>query len=375
MKNRLSIIALLGMLCFSLAPLTGCSSDDDNASVGNEGLSIKMISPATIEAGEEVVITGTGLDDVTSIVFPGNIEAKTFSKVGLFQLSVIAPSGFTAGNIILKNKDGKEVTSTVGIQVANPTVTNSFPAELKWNEILTIKGVDLSTVETVVFPGNIEVKAVNFFRKSAEELKIVVPNTVKDNGEVTLKTVGGKTLTTSGSITFIQENGEGPFGSGGDESSTDPITEATVMISNFNGGDNSQSTWGGVFAFGTPDVELDGTPCMIGTSVSGWTWSWAANWGTLPSLDNPNNYVFKMDIYITNPVPGVTGGMCFRGWDNSISLGELFAKSTEGKWITMSFPLNADNAINGTGDWGLYFDGSGDLTGIYIDNFRFDPKE
>jgi hypothetical protein len=159
---------------------------------------------------------------------------------------------------------------------------------------------------------------------------------------------------------------------------TDPILPTTIMLTDFNGEGNSQSTWGSPFRFGIPDIPLDGTPCMIGNSnVSGWTWSWAANWGTLPALDDPNKYVFKMDICITKAVPsGISAGMCFRGWDNAIDLGNIFATSTDGNWITLTFNLNPGNPINGTGDFGFYLNCSEtvDLSGVYIDNFRFDLK-
>jgi hypothetical protein len=68
--------------------------------------------------------------------------------------------------------------------------------------------------------------------------------------------------------------------------------------------------------------------------------------------------------------------MTLKGWDTSVSLGQPFSTSTNGNWITMKFDvLTSGMVIDGTGDWGIWINGSNyDLSGIMIDNLRFDPK-
>jgi hypothetical protein len=117
---------------------------------------------------------------------------------------------------------------------------------------------------------------------------------------------------------------------------------------------------------------------MLGKTGSGWQWTWAQNWDNncRPPLAHPENYVLKFDICIITPAAGVDAGMTLKGWTTAVSLGKPFSTSTNGNWITMTFDvLTAGMSIDGTGDWGIWINGSNyDLTGIMIDNLRFDPK-
>lgn len=323
---------------------------------------ITALTPTTLMAGTDLTITGTDLDLVKQVKFPSSAKIIDVTPASATSFVVTVPTDATSGNITLITINGTEVVSpmTLTVTAADIPVITSMPSVIKPGQLLVIQGTKLNLVESVIFENGI--KAVNFGTRSETTLEVYVPeDALKGANEIQFVTFSGKIVKATVNIM-----------------GTDPILPTTVMLTNFNGGGNSQSTWGTPFSFGIPSIPLDGTACMIGNSnVSGWTWSWAANWGTLPALSDPDLYVFKMDICITKPVPsGVSAGMCFRGWDNSITLGNIFATSTDGNWITLKFDLNPGNPINGTGDFGFYLSCSEtiDLSGVYIDNFRFDLK-
>lgn len=333
------------------------------------GGNITLLAPEIIETtpsigkpGSEITITGVNLDLVSQVIFTGGIEGSITSQSDI-EITFSIPVGAKTGTIMLVAINGVEVTTSSEFTVETNLPDFDSYSEGKGipGEILTINGTNLDLIKELVFPDNIVATAYGI--KTSTQVEVYVPMDVAGGlGQI-------KMITYEGEEGFLPELFFG---------GTDPIISTTIMLTDFNGDGNSQSTWGDPFGFVTPEIELDGTACMKGRSdVSGWVWSWAANWGTLPVISNPNDYVFKMDILITNPVSsGVSAGMYLRGSANAITLGNIFANSTSGQWITLTFALNADNPIDGSGDYGFYLDCSEtiDLSGVFIDNFRFDLK-
>lgn len=319
------------------------------------------ISPLSLTAGDVITISGTDLDLVRKVNFSGGSVAVTpATGETSMQLTIPMTCSGTAA-VTFETVNGTKVTSSdqLTIKASTTPAIISISSSVAPGGMMTITGKNLNYVESIYFEDN--QKAILYGTRSESEIHVFIPVAAKH----------GKTSFTMNS--FAGEIIKSPSFTYG----TDPILSTTAMLTNFNGGGNSQSTWGSPFGFGVPSIELDGTQCMIGKSgVSGWNWTWAANWGTLPALANPNNYVFKMDICITKAAPGVSAGMCFRGWDNSINLGNIFDNTTNGQWITLTFDLNKDNPITGSGDFGMWINSGStvDLSGVYIDNFRFDLK-
>ncbi|MEN6588772.1 MAG: glycan-binding surface protein [Proteiniphilum sp.] len=325
---------------------------------------IVSITPATVMAGNEVTITGSDLDLIRSVIFPTTQKSVNVEPSSATSFTVAVPSDATTGEVTFVTVNGSEVMSPTALIVtpADIPVVLHMPEAVKPGALLVIEGTKLNLVETVMFENNI--KATQFGLRSATLLEVYVPeDAVRGVNNVQLLTFAGKTV-----IAPVKVSG------------TDPVLPTSVMITNFDGGGNSQSTWGGSFTFSNPAVDLNGTAAMIGKAgvTTGWDWMWAANWGDIPSLENPGKYVLKMDICITKPVPGISVGMCLRGWDVSVSLGNIFANSTNGMWETLTLDLlNSGMVIDGSGDWGLYLNGENttyDFSGIMIDNLRFDLK-
>jgi len=319
-------------------------------------------NPTSAKANQDITIDGTDLDLVVDVVFTGGLSG-TIGTQTESQITVTVPVGAETGKITLVAKNDTQVESATDFTVLTNLPVFSSYSESKGipGQILTINGTSMLLIKELVFPGGIYATA--YGTKTDTKVEVYVPDNVAVGyGQITM-------------ITYEGEQGLLPslfFGS------TDPITPATIMITDFNGDGASQSTWGGVVTFGTPSVVLDGTAAMLGLTGSGWQWTWAQNWddNCRPPLANPENYVLKFDICIITPAPGVDAGICLKGWDTAPGLGQPFGTSTNGNWITMTFDvLTAGMVIDGTGDWGIWINGgSYDLTGIMIDNLRFDPK-
>ena len=84
----------------------------------------------------------------------------------------------------------------------------------------------------------------------------------------------------------------------------------------------------------------------------------------------------KFDINITSPIPA-DANFQFQLSGNWIDLGNL-GGSTLG-WTTITYDLSSFGSlpavIPGSGDWGMNLQaGTVDLTGLYIDNIRFQAK-
>lgn len=335
--------------------------DGPNLTMINPGLT--SFTPASGKPNTDITITGTDLDLVVDVVFTGDINGTIGTRSGT-QMTVTIPVGAKTGKITLVAKNGSTVQSAIDVTVLTnlPNFTSFSESKATPGQILTLNGTSMLLIKELVFPGGVYATAYGV--KTDTEVEVYVPtNAATGNGQIKMITYEGE----EGLLPSIFIGG------------TDPITPATIMINTFNGGGATQSTWGGVVAFGTPSVVFDGTAAMLGLTGSGWQWTWAQNWDNSlrPPLAHPENYVIKMDVCITTPAPGVEAGFCLKGWDTAPYLGNnVFGTSTNGNWVTLTFDvLTAGMVIDGTGDWGIWINGGAyDLTGVMIDNLRFDPK-
>jgi len=350
--------------------VTGVVSFYTKADKQIDGPNLTMIDPAftsfaptTGKPNTDITITGTDLDLVVDVIFTGEIMG-TIGTRSETQMVVTIPVGAKTGKITLVAKNGSTVHSAIDITVLTnlPDFTSFSEPKATPGQILTLNGTNMLLIKELVFPG--QVYATAYGVKTDTKVEVYVPtNAATGFGQIKMITYEGE----EGLLPEIFIGG------------TDPITPATIMITNFNGGGATQSTWGGVVTFGTPSVVFDGTAAMLGLNGSGWAWTWSQNWDNncRPPLAHPEDYVIKMDVCITTPAPGVEAGFCLKGWDTAPYLGNnVFGTSTNGNWVTLTFDvLTAGMVIDGTGDWGIWINGGTyDLTGVMIDNLRFDPK-
>ena len=178
-KYSLYLLATIIALLSNVA-LTSCDDNDDiNA---NDVLAVKSVLPTKVMEGQVVTITGTGLEKVTSVVFPGNVAVSDITKVGNGYISVKTPAGISAqGGTLSIVADDESVETTTSLTVGKPVVARVAPldGEIKINECVEIYGTDLEFITSVIFPGedgnDIEVTAENFKRKSTGVLYVYSP--------------------------------------------------------------------------------------------------------------------------------------------------------------------------------------------------------
>jgi IPT/TIG domain. len=191
------IFLFLTAVIFTFTFFTGC---EDNKDAGvSEGLSVKVYSPTKVVAGQEVVISGTGLSDVNEVIFPGNKSVTAIKVISNNMISVITPAGITAGGELTVKSPGGTVTARIPMTVAAPSLTAISPSgKIGSGDELVIAGVDLEYFDKVIFPGEVEnvtVKAIDFLRKSTSFLRLIVPEGIKDGpGRIKLETAGGVDL-------------------------------------------------------------------------------------------------------------------------------------------------------------------------------------
>lgn len=192
MKKITSYIHLIAVIT-CLGFLVGCGNGtvDDVA----DGLSLKAFSPTVIMAGGEMTIVGTSLDQVSSIVFPGNIQVEYFEVITQNQIKLLVPSGIPSeGGVLQLVSKEKTVESVVTLRMASPQIKSLLPGdEIGVGHELSIKGIDLEYTKQLEFPSQTDgeviiVEAIDFLRKASEDIKVVVPDGVK-NGEIKITLV------------------------------------------------------------------------------------------------------------------------------------------------------------------------------------------
>ncbi len=332
-------------------------------------------SPTSARAGTTVTVAGTDLDLITMVTFTGGIDGTIGARTAT-SLTVTVPVGAKSGKITLTTKNGTQIVSAIDFTLlANlPTFGSYTQFRGEPGKILTINGTNMLLVKELIFPGNIAATAYGI--KTDTRIDVYVPMNV---------TRGYGTI---GILTYEGEQGIFPqifFGA------TDPIVDPALMINNFevqNGHDLSWDNWGGAVELGSdPALGVSGN-YMHGvlTALNGWTWIWGCNHDQMPkvSVTKADHYL-KMDVNITKPFAPGTGSFTMKLAGTDIDIGHLGIQNQDGSWstpgwITITFDLATYSAlpavIPASGDWGmtLWTGVNMDLTGLYIDNIRFEHK-
>ncbi|MBO5381631.1 MAG: IPT/TIG domain-containing protein [Bacteroides sp.] len=177
-----------------------CSEDDEFGAY--EGLSVKVYSPTKVIPGQEVVISGTGLDLVTSVVFPGEVATSSIEVVNAGMIKVITPAGIDAnGGELTVKTESDQVTARVPMTIGNPKISIMNPSDkANVNDELTITGTDMEFFSKAYFPGedgnDVVVNAIDFNRKSTSQLRLSVPRGIAEGmAAIRLETCDGKQYT------------------------------------------------------------------------------------------------------------------------------------------------------------------------------------
>ncbi len=325
---------------------------------------IASITPETVMAGTDVTITGTNLGLIRQILFPTAQKPVLVEPVSETSLVVTVPTDATSGNVISITVNGTEVVSPVSLTVtpADIPVVTSVPDAVKPGALLVFQGTKLNLVETVMFQDGI--KATSFGVRSSTLLEVYVPeDALRGLNSVELLTFAGKTVTVPVTV-----------------SGRDPITANTVMIYDFDTNSTGHAVdwdnWGG--SYDAESSKANGYITLV--ARPGW-WVIGCNHLTWPSV-NPNDYVLKVDIKVTQPIL-ITGGyeFLFRigGQDVSSQLmGEgNYITTPANDWATITLPISGklSNPTNTGGEVGIilnWSDAGINFSGLCFDNIRFE---
>lgn len=173
------IIYNLTALVFACVYLGSCS---DEEVIGAQSLSVASFYPTIVMEGVEVTVTGTALETVNEVVFPGGVTTGEITKVDERTLKVITPAGVSEveSALVLKSEN-VEVASRQTIREAKPAFL-SYQFTEKDGAMtgtgMTINGKDLLLVEDVVFTlgdNSLAIHALEMTRKSNTAIKLTLP--------------------------------------------------------------------------------------------------------------------------------------------------------------------------------------------------------
>lgn len=146
-----------------------------------------VASPASgIRGGDEILLTGSSLDLVVDLSFPGVDEKVLPAAQSENELRVVVPEKAQSGQLVLNTGSGKQVS--VAIETLKPQVDSYLPAEVPAGEALLIKGQNLNLVASVTFAGG---QTVEVTAPAADELQVSVPMEA-ESGNVTLNMHNGE---------------------------------------------------------------------------------------------------------------------------------------------------------------------------------------
>lgn len=199
MKKHIIKLLTTGLAWLSVVSVTSCSNED--AADANHLLEVKSVLPTKVMEGQVITITGTGLDRVTSVVFPGQVSVNNIMKVASGYITITAPAGIAAGGgAITVEADGESAEAPMPLTVGKPEPLRVAPLDkpVKVNECVEVYGNDLEFITKAYFPGEdgqpIAVEASSFKRKATGLLHIYSPMGIKAGpAQVVLEDCSGKT--------------------------------------------------------------------------------------------------------------------------------------------------------------------------------------
>lgn len=144
---------------------------------------VTAIEPASIRHTEEITITGTDLDLVTSITFPGDKLAVEFVSQSATEIVVAVPAGSLKGKITLKQASPIDVVTTQEITIILPAGTSISPKPAEPGvDNVTITGTNLELIDLITLPSYGPLAKAAFLTHTATEIVFPLPEGTKSGG-------------------------------------------------------------------------------------------------------------------------------------------------------------------------------------------------
>ena len=182
--NKLYRLFALSMVALTGLSLTGCSEDNlDTNPYNKSGVNIVAFGPSPILRTQEIRITGTNLESVSQVAFPGEgavVEKAAFNKVDAQNIYVNVPDASVPGKIKLIVGSDTAATSVTPITFVEPiSITSISPTTgLSAGDEVTVTGEYVYNIYQAVFTSGVTgapVEAEDFTYVSRKEIRFRVP--------------------------------------------------------------------------------------------------------------------------------------------------------------------------------------------------------
>ncbi|MCW5910606.1 MAG: IPT/TIG domain-containing protein [Cyclobacteriaceae bacterium] len=151
---------------------------------------VSGIDPTSIRHAQNLTITGTDLDLITSVVFGGGTEVSSFTKSST-QIVVSVPSTAVKGKITLKQASPIDVVTNDELTIILPIGTAIAPAPaVPAVDNVTITGTDLDLVAELSLSGSGTITAASFLTHTSTGISFALPADAK-SGAIGYTTVHG----------------------------------------------------------------------------------------------------------------------------------------------------------------------------------------
>lgn len=155
---------------------------------------VTSVSPASLKHTDVLTLTGTALDLVTKLTFPGGaeVESADFVSQSESSIEVAVPATSVDGTVVLTVASGLTVDAPTEISIILPDVAAFAPADTDLHvegTQLTMTGTNLDLVKSITFPG-VTAAVTSFVSQSATSIVVVIPAGVQ-GGSVQLTTIHG----------------------------------------------------------------------------------------------------------------------------------------------------------------------------------------
>lgn len=132
---------------------------------------ISAVSPASIVAGNDITVTGTDLDLVTSVALAGT--SLEFDAVSDTEITVHTTATVTSGTIVVKAANGDSAESTA-IEVTYDAliIVSSLTSPASVGEPVVMEGSNFNLIETIYFG---ETKVTGYVERTDTRFEFLIP--------------------------------------------------------------------------------------------------------------------------------------------------------------------------------------------------------
>ncbi|WP_207531834.1 IPT/TIG domain-containing protein [Desertivirga arenae] len=183
---------------------TSCEKDSNGMNESGPGeLNIQEVGPGEGSGGDVLIVKGSGLGAIESVVFEKDSVPAGFNPVFNNENAIVfrVPDTASGGpqNIIFTNKAGKVVRVPFKV-IALPTVSEVSAKDVEAGSRVTLTGINLEDVSKVLIDGTTDEAVV--VSKSKKELVIDMPASTQSRAKLLITNSSG-TKATEQEVVYI----------------------------------------------------------------------------------------------------------------------------------------------------------------------------